>query len=177
MKANEIISATNFLMQNIDEDKINVSPNGSVITKDEMIANIVQKCLTRDSETTPLVSSSLFYSNFQKTVATSDFLSGSFSKEFNFGVASFKIDLEYDISSKSGKVTVNSSIFGFNLGASSYEIANGVLIKSENLDLGIVKVGYDFDIDFLNRFNGGIMVHGEINLGFYKKSGSWKLDF
>ncbi|ORM68534.1 hypothetical protein HA48_20330 [Pantoea wallisii] len=176
MKPNDIISATNFLVENIHEQDVKLSPDGSVITKDAMIANIIRDCLNCDSGK-DVVAPGLVMPKGQITPFMMDFTSGNFSKDFNFGVAAFNVEVNYDLASKSGTLKVNSSIFGYNLGVSAYEIVNGVLMKNEKLDIGLAKVGYEFDVDFLNGFKGKIMVFGEINLGIYKKEGSWKLEF
>ncbi|WP_262264637.1 hypothetical protein [Pantoea dispersa] len=176
MNPNEIIAATDFLVKNLNEADIKVGVDDSIITKDEMVANIIHACLSCDAGNNVL-SSNLIASKDNVNSFMFDFTSGGFRQNFNFGIASFKVEVNYDVSSKRGVLKVTSSIFGYNIGASTFEIINGVLMKSEGVDLGLAKIGYEIDVGFLNGLKGKILVFGEINLGGYHKKGSWKLEF
>lgn len=171
MKQNEIIELTNWLEGNI-EDYMLVDIHNQPVSKNIAISDIVYN-FSQGEMSEPLLST------FDALNASSvqSISSGKFSKDFNFGVASFKVSGVYDLNSKNGEINVASKVFGVNLGTSKTNFEKGVLQKSETLDLKVASLEYNFKLGFSGGVKGTIVIKVAVKLGFLNKKGSWTLNF
>lgn len=173
MNVNEITEVANFLNENINANEIPFDNNGNKLSKDDYISEIMSK-LMMSPDTVSLLSSP---EKYQFSNKKNDITSGNYEYHFDLGVAEFDIVANYDLKDFSGSITITSSLYGLRIGTAKVEFLNGVLHRKETIDAYFAKVEYDFNIDFRHGISGGIYIKGEIDLGGYKKEGSWKLEF
>lgn len=99
-----------------------------------------------------------------------------FEKQFDFGVATFRVAVDFNVNTATGHILVYSKVFGLDLGESKISFENGVLQKNETLDLGIVSIGYDAQVQVLGGFSAKLKIKGQIGFGPFIKNGEWEIN-